>query len=107
MKLAVLQFNPKMGEVQENMTKADTIIANTKFPPDLKWLVLPETAFMGGDNFKCFRGVRPYLEPTTSGGTTKWARATARRLQCYVTVGYPEITAKNIDPPISNSSNPS
>lgn len=36
--------------------------------------------------------IKPYLEPTTAGRSTLWAQATARRLECHVTVGYPEIT---------------
>jgi protein N-terminal amidase len=32
----------------------------------------------------------PYLETTTSGVTSLWAKATARKYNCYVIVGYPE-----------------
>jgi protein N-terminal amidase len=34
--------------------------------------------------------ISPYLEPTTAGITSLWARTTALKYDCIVTVGYPE-----------------
>jgi protein N-terminal amidase len=45
-----------------------------------------------GYNFPSREQIDPYLEPTTSGTTTKWAQETAQIYRCYVTVGYPEKT---------------
>jgi protein N-terminal amidase len=45
-----------------------------------------------GYNFPSREQIDPYLEPTTSGVTTKWAQETAQIYRCYVTVGYPEKT---------------
>ncbi|PGH01966.1 protein N-terminal amidase [Blastomyces parvus] len=53
-------------------------------------LVLPEMAFTGY-NFPSLEAIRPYLEPTASGPTARWAQSTARRLGCVVCVGYPEL----------------
>ena len=56
MRIACLQFAPKLGAVKENMDKADSILASTadlKVPEDRQadsrhlWLVLPEMAFSG------------------------------------------------------------
>lgn len=46
-----------------------------------------------GYNFPSIQAITPYLEPTTSGASTAWAIKTALRLQCHVSVGYPEITS--------------
>jgi predicted amidohydrolase len=34
--------------------------------------------------------ISPFLEPTTAGITSLWARTTALKYNCVVTVGYPE-----------------
>lgn len=43
-----------------------------------------------GYNFKSLQQISPYLEPTASGITSLWARTTALKYECVVTVGYPE-----------------
>lgn len=100
MRVACLQFGPELGKVKENMEKADAILARTRIPADLDWLVLPEMAF-SGYNFYSLEHISPYLESTTAGPTTQWALRTAARLNCLVTVGYPELTT--ISPPPSTS----
>lgn len=47
MKVACLQFAAEVGKVQENVARADSILADTQLPSDLDWLVLPELAFTG------------------------------------------------------------
>jgi protein N-terminal amidase len=56
MRIACLQFAPKLGRVKENMENADAILAKTQDlnpsegrPADHRplWLVLPEMAFSG------------------------------------------------------------
>jgi hypothetical protein len=46
-----------------------------------------------GYNFPSLEAIAPHLEPTASGPSTEWAVRTSRRLQCHVSVGYPEIAA--------------
>ncbi|PVH73230.1 hypothetical protein DL98DRAFT_659584 [Cadophora sp. DSE1049] len=43
-----------------------------------------------GYNFKSLQHISQYLEPTTAGITSLWARTTALKYECVVTVGYPE-----------------
>ncbi|TGO55253.1 hypothetical protein BCON_0094g00020 [Botryotinia convoluta] len=100
MRIACLQFDPQVGDVTNNFTKADAILAKAK-PEDLDLLVLPEMAF-SGYNFSSLEQITPYLEPTTSGVTSSWARTTALKYNCVVTVGYPE----KVDEASSNRSNP-
>ncbi|TGO68921.1 hypothetical protein BOTNAR_0018g00440 [Botryotinia narcissicola] len=100
MRIACLQFDPQVGDVANNFTKAYAILAKAE-PEDLDLLVLPEMAF-SGYNFSSLEQITPYLEPTTSGVTSSWARTTALKYSCVVTVGYPE----KVDDALSRSSNP-
>ncbi|KAH6686336.1 N-terminal amidase [Plectosphaerella plurivora] len=43
-----------------------------------------------GYNFKSLEQIAPFLEPSGSGITSLWARTTALKYNCTVTVGYPE-----------------
>ncbi len=119
MRVACLQFDPHLGDVSYNISRAEHIIEDAA-AQDLKLdlLILPELAFSGisclkamtgwskiwglidvsvfsGYNFPSLSAIEPYLEPTTSGATTTWAASTALRLKCHVSVGYPEITTES------------
>jgi protein N-terminal amidase len=61
-----------------------------------------------GYNFPSLEAITPYLEPTTSGISTRWAITVAQQYECHVTVGYPEISvsgkdSKNKEPKRYNS----
>ncbi|KAL8951045.1 MAG: hypothetical protein Q9222_002959 [Ikaeria aurantiellina] len=92
MRIATLQFSPKLGLVTDNIEKADSILSRTTEETlrNLDLLVLPELAFTGY-NHASLSSITPYLEPTTSGPSTQWAFRTACRLNCLVSVGYPEL----------------
>jgi protein N-terminal amidase len=91
MKVATLQLDSKIRNVDHNIATADRILSSTPPPPDLDLLVLPELAFTGY-NYPSYESIKPYLEPTTAGVTTKWAISTAKRLHCHVIAGYPELS---------------
>ncbi|OLN84910.1 Protein N-terminal amidase [Colletotrichum chlorophyti] len=88
MRIGCLQFAPQVGDIDNNLNRADAVLnkANTD---DLDLLVLPELAF-SGYNFKSLQHISPYLEPSGSGITSLWARTTALKYNCNVVVGYPE-----------------
>ncbi|KAI1856100.1 hypothetical protein JX265_011815 [Neoarthrinium moseri] len=88
MRIGCLQFSPSVGNVDDNLTRADQVLSAAN-PEDLDILVLPELAF-SGYNFKSLREIHPFLEPTGSGISSVWARTTALRYNCAVAVGYPE-----------------
>ncbi|KAI5211116.1 hypothetical protein AUEXF2481DRAFT_39212 [Aureobasidium subglaciale EXF-2481] len=90
MKIGCLQFAPKLGQVNENIRRADDLLEGT-LSSELDLLVLPELAF-SGYNFPNLKAITPLLEPTSAGISSEWARRTAARLNCIVAVGYPEIT---------------
>ncbi|KAI2679064.1 hypothetical protein LCP963914a_7643 [Penicillium roqueforti] len=103
MRIATLQFAPKLGDLKGNIEKANALLKTGKtvavngkelgvgvdlLKPDI--LVLPELA-MTGYNFPSLEAIKPYLEPAGDGPSASWARETARRLRCKVCVGYAEI----------------
>ncbi|KAL8927952.1 MAG: hypothetical protein Q9208_002027 [Pyrenodesmia sp. 3 TL-2023] len=94
MRIATLQFSPKLGLLEENIAHAESLLFSA--PPaslhNLDLLVLPELAFTGY-NHPSLRSIKPHLEPPIQGPSTQWALRTAARLQCLVTVGYPEIAS--------------
>ncbi|KAH8148158.1 uncharacterized protein LAJ45_07922 [Morchella importuna] len=52
-----------------------------------------------GYNFKSAEEIEFHLEPTAAGPSTVWARSIARRLGCYVALGYPEYCAHSPSSP--------
>jgi hypothetical protein len=94
MKVATLQLDSKIRNVEHNIATANSILSSSPPPADLDLLVLPELAFTGY-NYPSFDSIKPYLEPTTAGVTTQWAISTAKRLGCHVIAGYPEISTDN------------
>ncbi|KAK1144556.1 hypothetical protein N8T08_005429 [Aspergillus melleus] len=101
MKIATLQFAPKLGDVEGNIRRANELLQHGKLiesrgtatgidvlRPDI--LVLPELA-LTGYNFPSLEAIKPYLEPTGTGPSANWARDVAKRYQCKVCVGYPEL----------------
>ncbi|KAM0435244.1 hypothetical protein ACHAPT_003334 [Fusarium lateritium] len=88
MRIGCLQFAPQVGDVDNNLNRADAVLSRAN-PEGLDLLVLPELAF-SGYNFKSLQDITPFLEPSGSGITSLWARTIALKYNCIVTVGYPE-----------------
>ncbi|ROW11652.1 hypothetical protein VPNG_05593 [Cytospora leucostoma] len=91
MRIGCLQFAPQVGDIDNNLNRADACLAKAN-PEDLDTLdvlVLPELAFTGY-NFKSLQQISPYLEPSGSGISSLWARTTALKYNTNVVVGYPE-----------------
>ncbi|KLU90033.1 hydrolase [Magnaporthiopsis poae ATCC 64411] len=103
MRIGCLQFAPHVGDLNNNLNRADAVLnrADPRDLEDLDILVLPEMAFTGY-NFKSLPEIMPFLEVSGSGISALWARTTALKLDCKVAVGYPE----KVDAPTSASSSP-
>ncbi|KAL5628705.1 hypothetical protein BROUX41_002096 [Berkeleyomyces rouxiae] len=89
MKIACLQFSPVRGDVNNNLSRADSVLLKAADTDHLDLIVLPEMAFTGY-NFASRQAIQPLLEPSLSGISSLWARTTALRHDCHVAVGYPE-----------------
>lgn len=119
MRIGCLQFAPQVGDIDNNLNRADAVLNKSPDLEDLDLLVLPELAFTGmqdysylmrlfpaancsrwlecrpdtnstGYNFHSLAQIAPFLEPSGSGISSLWARTTALKLNCNVVVGYPE-----------------
>ncbi|KAH7318582.1 carbon-nitrogen hydrolase, partial [Stachybotrys elegans] len=88
MKIGCLQFAPRVGDVDNNINRADAILDGSGVD-ELDLLVLPELAF-SGYNFRSLQHISPFLEHQSTGITSLWARNVALRLDCVVIAGYPE-----------------
>ncbi|KAG5916711.1 hypothetical protein E4U42_007545 [Claviceps africana] len=88
MRIGCLQFAPQVGQVNDNISKADAILDAADLE-HLDLLVLPELAF-SGYNFSSLRHISPYLENIGSGISSLWAKNTALKHDCVVIAGYPE-----------------
>ena len=114
MKIACLQFTPHLGDVNNNLNRADSVLSKAN-AEELDLLVLPELAFSGrspatcdrlraarrvlsqtsayeviGYRFESQRDIARLCEPSQSGITSLWARSTALKYNCHVAAGYPE-----------------
>ncbi|KAK4119912.1 carbon-nitrogen hydrolase [Parathielavia appendiculata] len=91
MRIACLQFAPQVGDIDNNLSRADAALKTAD--PDgsvlFDMLVLPELAFTGY-NFESLQHIYPSLEEAGSGISSLWARITALKHDCTVVVGYAE-----------------
>ncbi|KAL2278089.1 hypothetical protein FJTKL_14915 [Diaporthe vaccinii] len=91
MRIGCLQFAPQVGDVDNNLNRADAVLskANPDDLDSLDLLVVPEMAF-SGYNFTSLAHITPYLEYSGSGISSLWARTLALKHNCHVVCGYPE-----------------
>lgn len=94
LRVALLQLNPTLHQVQENINRANTIISKLPSNNGIDLLVLPEFAFTGY-NFPNPETLKPYLEQTTKPGPSiTWAQETSKKLSCFTVLGYPQFQEK-------------
>ncbi|KAH9841390.1 carbon-nitrogen hydrolase [Rhodofomes roseus] len=88
MRVAVVQFAPKIGRVQENLETAQTLCAQLA-PRSVDLVCLPEMIFTGYV-FPDAKSITPHLEEPGTGPTSRFCAELAKRLRCHVAAGYPE-----------------
>ncbi|OQR97498.1 hypothetical protein ACHHYP_10893 [Achlya hypogyna] len=97
-KVAVVQFEPLIGELQRNMDHVAAMISKYTEGDAIDILMLCEMPFTG----YCFKDrteIEPFAELAGSGPTFEWCRAQATRLRCLVACGYVEQGATDCAPP--------
>ena len=87
--VGTLQFSPDLGKVAENIARTNALLNASPPSQHLDLLVLPELAFSGYNHTR--ESIQPLLEPSSTGPSTAWAKATAAKYSCIVSVGYPEL----------------
>ncbi|TFK85333.1 carbon-nitrogen hydrolase [Polyporus arcularius HHB13444] len=88
MRIAVVQFAPKIGRVQENIVTAQKLCGRLQ-PDSVDLVCLPEMIFTGYV-FPDATSISPFLEEPRTGPTSRFCASLAARLRCYVVAGYPE-----------------
>ncbi|KIK69821.1 hypothetical protein GYMLUDRAFT_34230 [Collybiopsis luxurians FD-317 M1] len=88
LRIAVVQFSPKIGQAAANVTKAREFCRKLK-PGSVDLICFPEM-IMSGYNFENAQAISPYLELPKSGPTSRFCSELAEQLECYVFAGYPE-----------------
>lgn len=90
LKVLCLQTNPKFKDVDHNLIQAEKMLSKYTQQDALDVIMFPETAFTG----YCFiskEDIRPHLDEAGTGKTFEFCVNTAKRLNCYVICGYPEL----------------
>ncbi|KAI6044880.1 carbon-nitrogen hydrolase [Pisolithus marmoratus] len=90
LRAGVVQFAPKIGRVHANIAKARELCKGLT-PRCVDLLCFPEMIF-SGYMFPSAASISPYLEHARTGPTCTFCTELARRLECYVTAGFPEPT---------------
>lgn len=97
LKVAAIQLNSILGNVEENMNKAIKMLEqafpkNVSNKPDL--IVLPELA-LTGYNFKSVEHIKPFLEIKGTGKSYEFGKLISKRWNCMTLLGYPEKLIEN------------
>ncbi|GMG39189.1 unnamed protein product [Ambrosiozyma monospora] len=89
LRIATLQLNPIIGQVEENIKRALTILDESLKPPFPDIILLPELAITGY-NFANPQQVAPYLEEQGKGKTYDLGNFISTKYNCHTVLGYPE-----------------
>lgn len=90
LRIASVQLNPIIGQVEENVRRATRILDNAlkaTAKPDL--IIMPELSITGY-NFKNREHITPYLELKGKGRTFQLSQQLAAKYHCHTLLGYPE-----------------
>ncbi|KAI9508869.1 carbon-nitrogen hydrolase [Russula earlei] len=88
LRIAVVQFAPQIGHVQQNIEKA-RVFCESISPGSVDLLCLPEMIFTGYV-FESASAILPFLEHPQTGVTSRFCASVAQKLKCFVAAGYPE-----------------
>ncbi|KAH7925565.1 carbon-nitrogen hydrolase [Leucogyrophana mollusca] len=103
LRVAVVQFAPKLGQVQANIAKARHLCQRIA-PRSVDIICFPEMIFTGYI-FADSEAISPHLEHPISGPTSRFCADLARNLHCYVAAGYPEkLEPHELDQPLNGPS---
>ncbi len=86
MKVGFIQNNPRFGEVADNLSHVENLLANSS--ADL--MVLPEL-FATGYQFTSIDEAKELAEPIPDGPTTRWLCTLAEKIDCTLVAGLAEL----------------
>lgn len=99
LRVACVQYNPIIGELEKNKLKIKSLLAKISSPIDL--IVLPELSITGY-NFKDKQHIEPYLDrsiPTEGsklGSSRSFGQELLKLYKCFTVIGYPQLVQEKI-----------
>lgn len=106
LRIAILQLNPQIGQVKQNVSRAWALLDKLKEavsaekPPDL--VLFPEFA-LSGYNFHSRDHILKYATSQDDGPSLDMAREVSKLFKCYTVIGYPERLDQGSEPVLYNS----
>lgn len=98
LKVALVQVNPLIGQVQLNISRISQLISNNITTP-IDLIVLPELG-LTGYNFSSSNAIKPYLESyenkQANNFSLNFAKSLSEKYNCFTVVGYPESSSSDI-----------
>lgn len=92
-KVALVQTNPVIGQIENNIAKVRKILNHVK---EVDMVVLPELAITGY-NFQSKQAIKPYSESQELGGNSiNLAKEISNKYKCFTLIGYPELKGDTI-----------
>ncbi|KAG7194633.1 Carbon-nitrogen hydrolase [Scheffersomyces spartinae] len=102
LRIACVQFNPRVGELEKNIAKVkkllgDAFAQKSTKEKEVDLIVLPELA-LTGYNFDSPQHIKPFLEPTPPGDGVSFllAQELSKQYKCFTLIGYPETTPQQV-----------
>ncbi|QLG74649.1 hypothetical protein HG535_0G05320 [Zygotorulaspora mrakii] len=109
LRIAVVQLNPQIAQVSQNVSRATTMLRKLKDTLDnsgtgknLDLVVFPEFA-LTGYNFHSRDHILPYTSRAKDGPSFDLARLVSKMFSCYTVIGYPERVSTDADSKLYNS----
>lgn len=100
-RIAVVQFDPKLCMVEENIERARELCSGLA-PGSVDLVCLSEMVFTGYV-FPDSIAITPFLEEPITGPTSKFCSELAARLRCHVVGGFPErLKSDEVEPGVDD-----
>ena len=90
----LVQYYPKFKDIESNIATLTKYFSNFKKEDNIDIIVFPEMA-LTGYIFDDLSDIKPYLSYYNKGIQYDFASNLAKKFECYVFLGYPEITEDN------------
>ena len=90
----LVQYNPKYKAISENIKFISNLLSKYTKEDKIDLIVFPEMT-LSGYIFDNADDIMPYTSPYNSGETFEFCSSLARKLECYIFMGYPEKTEDN------------
>ena len=92
-KVLCIQFEPKYKDVKSNISHLEQMLSKYSEKDDIDIIVFPEMA-LSGYIFDNAQDIQPYMSLYNQGEQYEFVSNLSKRLKCYSSLGYAEVTQK-------------